>query len=232
MSDSVRPHRWEPTRLLCPWDSSGKNTGVGCHLLLQFMKVKSQSEVAKSCPTLSDPMDCSLPGSSIHGIFQCGGIIAYCDARSLEIPDSVQFSRSVVSNSLRPHEPQHVRALCPSPTPGVHSDSRPSSQWYHPAISSLVVPFSSCPQSLLASKSFPMSQLFTWGGQRTGVSALTSFFPKKSQGWSPSEWTGWISLPLLLQAGIPLKKWSSHHNQQKSLKCSTIYIGHNFSSKE
>ena len=70
MSDSVRPHRRQPTRLLCPWDSPGKNTGVGCHFLLQCMKVKSESEVAQSCPTLSDPMDCSLPGSSIHGIFQ------------------------------------------------------------------------------------------------------------------------------------------------------------------
>ena len=70
MSDSVRPHRWQPTRLPHPWDSLGKNTGVGCHFLLQFMKVKSQSEITQSCPTLSDPMDCSLPGSSIHGIFQ------------------------------------------------------------------------------------------------------------------------------------------------------------------
>ena len=70
MSDSVRPHRQQPTRLLCPWDSPGKNTGVGCHFLLQCMKMKSESEVAQSCPTLSDPMDCSLPGSSIHGIFQ------------------------------------------------------------------------------------------------------------------------------------------------------------------
>ena len=111
---------------------------------------------------------------------------------------SVQFSSfqsfiSVVSDSLRPHESQHARPPCPSPTPGVHSDSRPSSRWCHPAISSSVIPFSSCPQSLLESESFPMSQLFTWGGQSTGVSASASFLPKKSQGWS-SEWTGWISL--------------------------------------
>ena len=70
MSDSVRPHRWQPTRLCCPWDSPGKNTGVACHFLLQCMKVKSESEVTQSCPTPSDHMDCSLPGSSIHGIFQ------------------------------------------------------------------------------------------------------------------------------------------------------------------
>ena len=107
---------------------------------------------------------------------------------------SDQISRSVMSDSLRPHESQHARPPCPSPTPGVHPDSRPSSQWCHPAISSSVFPFSSCPQSLPASESFPVSQLFTWGGQSTGVSALASVFPKKSQGWSPSEWTGWISL--------------------------------------
>ena len=107
---------------------------------------------------------------------------------------SVQFSYSVVSDSLQPRESQHARPPCPPPTPGVHSDSRPSSQWCHPAISSSVVPFSSCPQSLPASGSFPMSQIFVWGGQSTGVSALASFLPKKSQGWSPSEWTGWISL--------------------------------------
>ena len=107
---------------------------------------------------------------------------------------SVQFSRSVVSDSLWPHESQHSRPPCPSPSPGVHWDSRPSSRWCHPAISSSVVPFSSCPQSLPASQSFPMSQLFAWGGQSTGVSASASFLPTNSQGWSPSEWTGWISL--------------------------------------
>ena len=108
---------------------------------------------------------------------------------------SVQFSHSVMSDSLWPHESQHTRPPCPSPSHGVHSESRPLSQWCHPAISSLVVPFSSCPQSLPASQSFPkMSQLFSWGGQSIGVSALASFLPKKSQGWSPSEWTGWISL--------------------------------------
>ena len=106
---------------------------------------------------------------------------------------SVQFSHSVVSNSLQPHEFQHARPPCPSPTPGVHSNWRPSSQWCHPAISSSV-PFSSCPQSLPASESFPMSQLFTGGGQSTGASALASVLPKNTQDWSPLEWTGWISL--------------------------------------
>ena len=104
---------------------------------------------------------------------------------------SHQISCSVVSDSLQPNKWQHARPPCPSPSPGVHSDSCPLSQWCHPAISSSVIPFSSCPQSLPASGSFPMSQLFAWGGQSTGVSALASFPPKKSQGWSPSEWTGW-----------------------------------------
>ena len=115
-------------------------------------------------------------------------------SRLFSVNHSVQFSRSVVSDSLWPHESQHAKPPCPSPSSRVCSDSRPSSPWCHPAISSLVFPFSSCPQSLPASESFPMSQLFAWGGQSTGASALASFLPKKSQGWSPSEWTGWISL--------------------------------------
>ena len=106
---------------------------------------------------------------------------------------SFQFSRSVVSDSLRPHELQHTRPPCPSPNPGVHSDSRPSSPWCHPAISSSV-PFSSCPQSLPASGSFPVSQLFASGGQSIGVSASTSVLPMNTQDWSPLGWAGWISL--------------------------------------
>ena len=107
---------------------------------------------------------------------------------------SVQFSRSVTSDSIRPHESQHARPPCLSPTPGVHSNSCPSSRWCHPAISSSVIPFSSCPQSLLASGSFPMSQLFTWGGQSIRVSALASVLPIEHPGLTPLGWTGWISL--------------------------------------
>ena len=99
-----------------------------------------------------------------------------------------------MSDSLQPHESQHARPPCPSPTPGVHSNSCPSSRWCHPTISSSVVSFSSCPQSLPASESFPMSQLFAWGGQSMGVTALASVLPKNTQDWSPLEWTGWISL--------------------------------------
>ena len=103
----------------------------------------------------------------------------------------VQFSPSVVSDSLRPHESQPP---WPSPTPGVHSDSRPSSRWWHPAISSNVISSSSCPQSLPASGSFPMSQLFAWGKQSSGASVLAPFLRKNTQDWSPLQWTGWTSL--------------------------------------
>ena len=142
MSDSVRPHRRKPIRLPRPWDSLGKNTGVGRHFLLQCVKGKNESEVTQSCPTLSDPMDCSLPGSAIHGVFQArvlkwGAI----PSDKTELPllnqkwnhklfqfSSVQFSRSVMSGSLQPHESQHARPPCPSPTPGVHSNSYPLSR--------------------------------------------------------------------------------------------------------
>ena len=102
------------------------------------------------------------------------------------------------------------------PTPRVHSDSHPSSQWFHPAISSSIVPFSSCPQSLPASESFPMSQPFAWGGQSTGVSAIASFLPKKSQGWSPSEWTGWISFQSKGSSTPQFKIINRHPNLQQS----------------
>ena len=107
---------------------------------------------------------------------------------------SVQFSLSVMSDSLRSHELQHARPPCPSPTPEVYPNLCPSSRWCHLAISSSVIPFSSCPQSLPASGSFPVSQLFTWGGQSIGVSALASVLPMKTQDWSPLGWTGRISL--------------------------------------
>ena len=163
---TLQPHGMWPTRLLCPWDSPGKNTEVGCHSLLQgiiptqgsspgllhytqmlyHMSHKGNKHqirsVAQSCLTLCDPMNRSTPGLLVHH----------------QLPE--------------------------------FTETHPSSQWCHPAISSSVVPFSSCLQSLPASESFPMSQLFSWGGQSTGVSAIASFLPKKSQGWSPSEWTG------------------------------------------
>ena len=107
---------------------------------------------------------------------------------------SVSSVAQLCPTFLQPHESQHSRPLCPSLTPGVHTNPCPSSQWCHPAIPSSVIPFSSCPQSLLASESFPMSQLFAWGDQSIGVSALASVLPKNTQDWSPLKWTGWISL--------------------------------------
>ena len=107
---------------------------------------------------------------------------------------SDQISRSVVSDSLWPHESQHAKPPCPSPTPGVHSNSRPSSQWCHPTTLSSVIPFSFCLQSFPSSGSFPMSQFFASGGQSIGVSALASVLPMNIQDWFPLGWTGWISL--------------------------------------
>ena len=113
---------------------------------------------------------------------------------NLDISFSVQFSCSVMSDSLWPHEPRHARLPCPSPTPRVYPNSCSLSQWCHPTIPSSVIPFSSCPLSFPASESFPMSQLFASGGQSIGVSASTSVPPMNTQDWSPLGWTGWISL--------------------------------------
>ena len=152
------------------WPSPSKNTGMGCRALLQGIFLTQ--------------------GSNTHllHLLHCWWILylkSHWESPRSQSVSSVQFSHSVVSDSLWPCELQHARHPCPSPTPGVHLNSRPSSRWCHPAISSSVVPFSSCPQSLPASESFPMSQLFVWGGQSTGVSALESFLPKNTQGWSP-----------------------------------------------
>ena len=134
---------------------------------------------------------------------------------------SVQFSHSVVFNSLRPHGLQYARPPCPSPTPGVHPNSYPSSRWCYPAISSSVVPFSSSPPSLPTSESFPMSQLFAWGGQSTGVSALASFPLKKSQGWFPSEalskssLTTWVIYKRKPFHSFPWAKYFNYFNCQQ-----------------
>ena len=175
------------------------------------------SLIAQSCPNLCNPVDYSPPDFSVcedspgkntgggfyvllKGIFPTQGSnpgvphwrwMLYW--LSHQRSHSVQFSRSVMSDSLRPHESQHARPPCPSPTPGVYPNSCPLSRWCHPAISSSIVPFSSCPQSVPASGSFPMSQLFAWGGQSNGVSASASVLPRNIQVWSPLGWTGWIS---------------------------------------
>ena len=117
-----------------------------------------------------------------------------CTWEDYVVFSSVQFSRSVVSDSLWPHEPQHAKPPCLSPTPGVHPNPCPLSRWCHPTISSSVIPFSSCTQSFRVSGSFQMSQLFVSGGQNIGVSASASVLPMNTQDWSPLGWTGWISL--------------------------------------
>ena len=165
--------KWQPTPVFLPGESQGWGSLVGyClwdHTELNTTEVTWRQQQQFNEETLKELYT------------------------AVKLQSVSQFSRSVVSDSLRPHELQHARPPCPSPTPGVHSNSRPPSQWCHPATSSSVVPFSSWPQSLPASESFPMSQLFTSGGQSTGVSALASFLPKNTQGWS-SEWPSWISL--------------------------------------
>ena len=123
--------------------------------------------------------------------------------------NSVEFSRSVVSNSLQPHELQHSRPPCPSPTPRVYPDSCPLSWWCHPTISSSVVPFSACPQSFPASRSFQMSQLFAVSGQSIGVSASTSVLPMSIQDWSPLGWTGLILQFKELSESSPTSQFKS-----------------------
>ena len=160
--------------LLYPWNSSGKNTGVGCHSFLQEI----------------------LPTQWFNpGLLHCRQFPYYQSHYGSDlISISVQFSGSVVSDSLWPYGLQHTRLSCPSPTPRAYWDSCPSSRWCHPTISSCVLPFSfhllSCP----ASGSFPMSQFFTSGGQNTGVSALASVLPMNIQDWLPLALTGLISL--------------------------------------
>ena len=143
------------------------------------------------------------PGKSLYFKFLFKFLSTDCDFVGALPFDSVtvcfivrvsQFSRSVMSNSLRPHEPQHARPPSSSPTARVYPNPGPLSRWCHPTILYPVVPFSSCPQSFPASGSFQMSQLFASGGQSIGVSASTSVLPMNTQDWSPLGWTGWISL--------------------------------------
>ena len=128
-----------------------------------------------------------------HFILTSWDVYYYPHFRDEITKASVQFHCSVVSDSLQPHESQHTRSPCPSPTPGVHLNSCPSSWLCHPAISSSVVPFSSCLQSFPASESFPKSHFFASGGQSIGVSASASVLPMNTQDWFPLGWTGWIS---------------------------------------
>ena len=176
----------------------------GLHFLLQlislrkpkvrfFLDLANALRIKTTSPSEILPMFIFWPKHLFSWYYIYGSFLnLICYFYLFSLDSSVQFNCSVVSDSLRPHESQHARPPCPSQTPRVYSNSCPSSQWCHPAISSSVVP--SCLQSLPASGSFPMSQLFTWGGQSIGVSASASVLPINTQDLSPSGWTGWISL--------------------------------------
>ena len=167
-----------------------RNQGMNIHKLhLKTCYICEHSLTPKVCCLLCWKSSSKGPLKTFHFVF-----LASCSSLSQTGTfSSVQFSCSVVSDSLWPHELKHTRPPCPSPTPGVHPNPCPSSRWCHPTISSSVVPFSSCPQTFSASGSFQMSQLFASGGQSTGVSASTSVPPMNTQDWSPLRWTGWIS---------------------------------------
>ena len=171
------------------------------------------------CSCLENPRDREVCWAAVYGVTQSRTRLKRLSSstskhdRTTELNwyiSSVQFSHSVLSDSLRPHELQHTRPPCPSPTPRVYSNSCPLSQWCHPTISSSVDPFSSRPQSFPASGSFQMSQLFTSGGQSTGVSASTSVLPMNIQDWFILGWTGWISLQSKgLQESSPTPQFKS-----------------------
>ena len=172
---------------LCPWNSPGQNTGVSCHALLQgIFPTQGSNPGLLHCRQMLYHL--GHQGSQNH----VSPLLRTTPAPGFQF-SSVQFSHSVMSDSLRPHDLQHTRPPCPSPTPQVYPNSRPLSRWCHPTISSSVVPLSSCLQFFTASGSFQMSQLIAPSGQSIGISASASVLPM-TQNWSPLEWTGWISL--------------------------------------
>ena len=199
-----------PPRLLCPWDSSGRNTRVGCHFLfhavfltqglnpcllsLLYWQVSSLPLVPpeKSWYTCTTDIFFGLLRSKDWKEKELWVVLSFSFCHCFQ-QSSVQLSRSVMSDSLQTHEQWHARPPCPPPIPGVYPNSCPLSRRCHPTISSSVVPFSSHPQSFPASGSFQMSQLFTSGGQNIGVSPSASVFLMNTQDWSPLGWTGWIS---------------------------------------
>ena len=203
-SVQFRKRQWHPTPVLFPGKYYGRRSLVGCspwgcqesdmterlhfHFSLSCLGEGNGNPLQCSC--LENPKYRGAWWAAIYGVAQSRTQLQWLSSSS---NSSVQSLRCV-SDSLWPHELQHARPPCPSPALGVHPNSRALSQWCHPAFSSSVVSFSSCPQSLPGSGSFPMSQLFAWGGQSIGVSASASVLPMDTQDWSPLGWTGWISL--------------------------------------
>ena len=193
---------WHPTPVLSP----GKSMDRGAWWAAVHRVAKSRTrrsdftfnfhfhELEKEMATRSSILAWRIPGTGEPGgLPSMGSHRVGHDWSDLAVA-AVQFSCSVMSNSLQPRGSQHTRPPYPSPTPGVHTNSCPSSWWCHPAISSSVIPFSSSPQSLPASRSFQMSQHFPWGGQGIGVSASASVLPTNIQDWFPLGWIDWISL--------------------------------------
>ena len=203
-SRSVVSDSLQPNGLYSPWNSPGQNTGMCSLYLLQGI-----------FPTQGSNL-CLLHCRWILCLLSHWGILAY----NMHLWHSVQFSHSVVSDSLPPKEPQHARSPCPSPTPRVYPNSCPLSWWCHPTISSSVVPFSSCPQSFPASGSFPMSHLFTSDDQSIGVSATTSVLPMNTPDWSPLGWTGWTSSQ---SKGVSKSRLQHHSSKAPILRCSAFF---------
>ena len=192
-------------------EESGK---VDLKLNIQKTKILASGPISSwqiDGETMETVADFIWGGSKIIADGDCSHEIKRCLLLGRKVMtnlSSVEFSCSVMSDSLRPHELQHTRPPYPSPTPGVHPNPCPLSRWCHPTISSSVIPFS-CPQSFPPSGSFPISQLFTSGGQSNGISASISVFPMNTQDWSPLGWTGWISLQ-----SKGLKSFLQHHSSK------------------
>ena len=202
-----------------------------------YVRVKWKCESLSHVWLIVIPWTVAQPGPSVHGMgchfllqglfpTQGSNLVSHIVGRfPSESPGKLIFSSVQSLSRVRLCDPlnkQHARPPCPSPTPRVYPDSCPSSRWCHPAISSSVIPFSSCPQSLPEWGSFPMSQLFAWGGQSTGVSALASFLPKNTQDWSPLECTGWISL----QSKGPSGVFSNTTVKQLYFTSSKLFLEH------
>ena len=220
--------RWSVLYMLCPL---GMST-----LLAVFLGFPGGSDGKESTCQCGRPD--SIPGlgrSLVEGVATHSSVLAWKTPRT-EKPGrlghnwsdlligsirSVQFSRSVVSDSSWPHGPQNARTPCPSPTPGVYSNSSPLSRWCHSTISSSVVPFSSCLQSIQASGSFQMGQIVASGGQSIGVSASTSVLPMNTQNWSPLGWTGWSSLQ---SKGLSRVFYNTTVQKHQFFQCSAFFI--------
>ena len=174
-----KSHGWRSLVGCSPWGCEESDTTEWLHFHFSRSCIGEGHGNPLQCSCLENTRDGGAWWAAVYGVTQSRTRLKWLSSMQHQF-SSVQFSCSVLSDSLRPHELQHARPPCPSPSPWVHSNSHPSRRWCHPAISSSVVPFCSCTQSLPASEAFPMSQLFAWGGRSTAVSAFASFLPKNT----------------------------------------------------